>query len=69
VSEVNKQLNKKLKFHRMAYKKQVLVLLLAVVPEAMLDAALGPLFPYMVRYLLPNETEETVAFHVSPVLI
>lgn len=46
-------------------KNQILILLLAIVPEAVLESTLIPLYPFLVRHLLPNIPENTVGYHVG----
>lgn len=36
---------------------QIFILLSGLIPEALINATLIPLYPFMVRSLLPNETE------------
>lgn len=38
-------------------KLKILILLAGLIPEAILEYTLIPLYPFMVRHLLPNETE------------
>ena len=43
--------------------KQVFIVLFSLLPEAVIDHSLVPLYPYMVRFLLPNEPESNIGFY------
>ncbi|KAI8897545.1 major facilitator superfamily domain-containing protein [Globomyces pollinis-pini] len=46
-------------------KFQVFVLLTSLIPEAILESTLIPLYPFMVRYLLPGEPESTIGVYTG----
>ena len=46
-------------------KKQIYMLIFGLFPEALLEAIVIPLFPFMVRYLLPNEPETNIGFYTG----
>ncbi|KAI8909506.1 major facilitator superfamily domain-containing protein [Gorgonomyces haynaldii] len=47
------------------FERQLFVLLYAITPEAILEAVLIPLFPFLVKQLLPNEKEEDIGHYVG----
>ena len=46
-------------------KRQIYMLIFGLFPEALLEAIVIPLFPFMVRYLLPNEPESDIGFYTG----
>ena len=46
-------------------KQQIFILLLSLIPEAILESILIPLYPYIVRHLLPNEPEQNIGHYVG----
>ncbi|KAI8895779.1 major facilitator superfamily domain-containing protein [Globomyces pollinis-pini] len=46
-------------------KLQILYLLSSVIPEAIFEHIIGPLYPYIVRHLLPNEPETNIGFYTG----
>ncbi|KAJ3323492.1 hypothetical protein HDV06_001769 [Boothiomyces sp. JEL0866] len=46
-------------------KYKIIILLTSLIPEAVIDGTIIPLFPYMVRFLLPNEPESSVGYHAG----
>jgi MFS family permease len=44
-------------------KQKILLVLLGLLPEALLDYSLIPLYPFMVRHLMPNEPESSIGFY------
>lgn len=49
--------NRRKFFNHMSSKLKILILLTGVIPEAILECSLIPLYPFIVRHLLPNEKE------------
>jgi MFS family permease len=45
------------KMHSLETKRKIIYLLAGLIPEALLESTLVPLFPYITKHLLPNEKE------------
>ncbi|KAJ3268872.1 hypothetical protein HDV01_002130 [Terramyces sp. JEL0728] len=46
-------------------KYKIIILLTSLIPEAVVDGTIIPLFPFMVRFLLPDEPESSVGYHAG----
>jgi MFS family permease len=46
-------------------KERILLVLFGLLPEAIFDSTLIPLFPFIVRHLLPNEPESNVGYYTG----
>lgn len=46
-------------------KRQIILLLVSIIPESILESTLIPLYPFIVRHLLPNEPESAIGYYTG----